>query len=151
MCTMLQKKQTLGEKTMKIIQLLPFMENEEVKELALEIINGEVTGVKLVVLFPFLRSEDLDEIVDILIEKKQTKSLQMAIPFVSSKKVEAIYEQVKAGNLEGMKETYFLPFLGKSTIKSMIKDIIKQAKESAKDDVEDEDEIDEEDFETDEE
>lgn len=135
---------------MKLIQLLPFMENEEIKELALQVINKEVEGIKLVVIYPFLSSEDLDEIVDILIERKDTRNLRYALPFISKEKVEAIYEAVKAGNLEDMKETYFLPFLGKSTIKKMVKDIIRQAKEQAKHRTEDE-EISEEDFEADEE
>ena len=133
---------------MKLITLLPFMDNEEVKDLAIQIINEEVKGLNLVVVFPFLSSEDLDEIVDILIEKKDTKSLQRALPFVSTSKVEAIYEAVKDGDFEGIKESYFLPFLGKGAIKKMVKDLIKQAKENP---VEDEEELYEEEFEADEE
>lgn len=139
---------------MKLIQLLPFMENEEIKELALQILNNEVEGIKLVVVYPFLSSEDLDEIVDILIERKETRSLQMALPFISREKVSAIHEKVQSGELEGIKETMLLPFLGKKAIKRMVKDLINQAKEQAKTAAKEavyEDEIDEEDFETDEE
>ncbi len=133
---------------MKLIQLLPFMDNEEVKDLALQIINEEVTGIKLVVVFPFLASEDLDEIVDTLIEKKDTKSLKHALPFIKRSKVNEIYEAIQSGEIEGIKDTYLLPFLGKKAIKQMVKDLIKEAKEN---NVSKEDEIDEEDFEEDDE
>ncbi len=142
---------------MKLISLLPFMENEEIKELALQILSGEVTGVKLVVLFPFLSSEGLDEVVDILIEKKQVKQLMTALPFISRDKVNELYDLCKSGELEDCNEMMFLPFLGKSKIKAMIKVIIKEAKEKAKNNDDDDEvevevevEIDEEDFETDE-
>lgn len=137
---------------MKLISLLPFMENEEIKELALQILSGEVTGVKLVLLFPFMSSEDLDEVVDKLIEKKEAKQLMTALPFISREKVNELYDLCKNGELEGCRESMFLPFLGKSKIKQMVKIIIKEAKEKAKNkesdvDIEVEVEIDEEDFE----
>lgn len=138
---------------MKLISLLPFMENEEIRELAEQIISGEVTGVKLVVLFPFLKTEDLEAIVDQLVEKNDTKQILTALPFVSREKVSELYDLCKEGKLENCKESMFLPFLGKSKIKDLVKELIKQAKEQAPNTSDDEDEfeIDEEDFEVDEE
>lgn len=39
---------------MKYTHLLPFMDREELKKIAEEIINEELKGVKLHTLFPFL-------------------------------------------------------------------------------------------------
>lgn len=133
---------------MKLISLLPFMEREEIRELAEQIISGEVKGVKLVVLFPFLGTEDLEAIVDQLIEKNDTRQIMTALPFVSREKVSELYDLCKEGKIENCKETTFLPFLGRSKIKEMVKDLVKQAKEQAKEQGLDEEfEIDEEDFE----
>lgn len=136
---------------MKLISLLPFMENQEIKELAEQIISGEVKGIKLVVLFPFLGTEDLEAIVDQLVEKNDTRQIMTALPFVSNEKVSELYDLCKEGKLENCKESVFLPFLGKDKIKEMVKDLVRQAKEQAEEqDLNVDIEIDEEDFETEE-
>ena len=116
---------------MKLVGLLPFMESNEIKELALKIINGEVKGVKLVVLFPFLRNEDLDDVIDLCIEKGLTKEINRALPFASKDRVNAIYEAVQAGKLEGINENMLFPFLGKEHRKSLFDSLIKKAHEEA--------------------
>lgn len=115
----------------KLVRILPFMDNEEIKELAYQVINGEVKGVKLVLLFPFLTNTDLDEVVDLLIEKKDGKKLQYAVPFASRETVDKIYKAVQAGEITGLKESYLFPFLGKDQLKSMFKVFVKQASEDA--------------------
>lgn len=120
----------------KLVRILPFMDNEEIKELATQIINEEVEGVRLVLLFPFLSNTDLDEIVNLLIEKKDAKKLQHAIPFASSETVDKIYKAVQAGEIEGLKESFLFPFLGKDQLKSMFKIFVKQAKEESGDEKE---------------
>ncbi len=116
---------------MKYITMLPFMEQEDLKELAYQVINDEVKGVKLVVLFPFLDQKTLDEIVDKLIEKGNSRELQRAIPFISESKIEKIQEAIKNGKLPDFKEEYLLPFLGHDKIKEMFKDMIKKATKEA--------------------
>ena len=115
----------------KLVRILPFMENEEIKELAYQVINGEVKGVNLVLLFPFLTNTDLDEIVDLLIKKKDGKKLQHAVPFASRETVDKIYAAVKSGDIKGLKESYLFPFLGKDQLKSMFKIFVQQATENA--------------------
>ena len=132
---------------MKLVTMLPFMESEEIKELALKVINKEVKGIKLVVLYPFLRREDLDEIVELCIEKGLSKELNWALPFVSKKTIEKIYEGIKDGSLKGIKEHMLFPFLGKEQRKTIFDDLVKQAQENASDD--DDDELNDEDFEFD--
>ena len=122
----------------KLVRILPFMDNEEIKELAYQIINEEVKGVRLVLLFPFLSNSDLDEIVDVLIEKKDAKKLQHAIPFASRETVDKIYKAVQAGEIEGLKESFLFPFLGKDQLKSMFKIFVEQAKNESDDESDDE-------------
>jgi len=117
----------------KLVRILPFMDNEEIKELANQIINEEVKGVRLVLLFPFLSNSDLDEIVDVLIEKKDGKQLQHAIPFASRETVDKIYKAVQAGDIKGIKESFLFPFLGKDQLKSMFKIFVEQAKNESED------------------
>lgn len=115
----------------KLVRILPFMDNEEIKELAYQVINEEVKGVKLILLFPFLTNTDLDEVVDLLIEKKDGKKLQHAVPFASRETVDKIYKAVQAGEIKGLKETFLFPFLGKDQLKSMFKVFVEQASEDA--------------------
>lgn len=110
----------------KLSSLIPFMEEKDLKELALKIINGEVEGVKLSILMPFLNEEDLDEIVDLLIEKKRGKDLRYVVPFVSEETISKIQEASKSGEIEGFDDTYLLPFLGKRQLKNMFDDIVER-------------------------
>lgn len=119
---------------MKYVTLLPFMDREELTELAHKILNNEVTGVNIATLYPFLDEDILGEIVDKMIELGQTKKLASVLPFISSKKVNDIYQAVKEGKLEGFKEEYLLPFLDKKSIKAMFYDLVKKANDEDSDD-----------------
>ena len=129
----------------KLVRILPFMDQEEIKELAFQVINNEVEGVKLVVLFPFINRETLEEIVDLLIDKNDGKNLTRILPFVSSDAVDKVYEAVKAGTVTGVKETYLFPFLGKSQLKSMFHAFVKEVDATARERKESEKESDSED------
>lgn len=115
---------------MKITSLLPFMDNEELKQLAHDIIEGKTDTVKLTLLFPFLKQDDLNEIVETLIEKGQSKQIYSALPFVSKETLTKIHDAYKQGKLENFKEEALLPFLDKDTIKSLFDDLVNKQKES---------------------
>ena len=118
----------------KLIKILPFMDEEELEELAYQIINEEIEGVKLVLLFPFLPKEALDKIVVELINKGDGKQLSMAVPFASKETITKIYTAFQEGTLTGMKEEYLYPFLGQTELKSIFKTLVKQAKDFEDDD-----------------
>lgn len=127
---------------MKLKYILPFMESKELKELAVNIINGEVKGVKLVIVFPFLSNSDLDEIVELLLEKKDGKNLTYSLPFVSSETIDKIYEGIKSGEIEGVKEKYLYPFLSQDKLRDMFNHLVSEATENAcEDEEDDEDEV----------
>lgn len=111
---------------MKLRNLLPFMDNEDLKELVQKIKSNEVKGVKLVHLYPFLDREDIDDLVDVVLKEGKSRDLYSALPFISKKKLNEIYERIQAGELEGFKEEALLPFLGKDKIKELVDRVIKQ-------------------------
>lgn len=112
---------------MKYTQLLPFMDREELKKIAQEIINGELKGVKLKTLFPFLGRESLHELVDQLIEKKETETIQSIIPFVSSEKVLEIYNAAEKGEIPNFDSSGCIPFLDSEKIKEIFRELVKNA------------------------
>lgn len=125
---------------MKYTHLLPFMEREELKKIAYEIINEELKGVKLEALYPFLDEKTLDEIVDLLIEKKRKSSLVRIIPFISKEKIEKIYEAADSGEIPDFDTTMCLPFLESNKVKEIFRKLIKKASTEADDDDEEESE-----------
>ncbi|TNF07636.1 MAG: hypothetical protein EP317_04375 [Bacillota bacterium] len=122
---------------MKYTQLLPFMDREELKKIAEEIISGELKGVRLQALFPFLGRENLHEIVDQLILKKDAETLQSAIPFISREKVLDIYQAAEKGEIPNFDASRCIPFLGSEKIKDLFRELVKNA--PAEPEVEDED------------
>jgi len=123
----------------KLMHILPFMHNEELKELAYKILNDEVKGVKLHMLYPFLSKSDLEEIVKIMIEKGDTANLKYVLPFVSREIVDLIYQGIQEGKITGIKEHYLYPFLSKDKIKEMFDILVRKAAEDS-DEEEDEEE-----------
>ena len=124
----------------KITHLLPFMEAEELKELAIKIINKEVNGVKLHMLYPFISHSDLDELVDLMIEKDQGKELQLTLPFLSNEKLASLLEAVRDGRVHGLSEHMFYPFLSREKIKDLFYQYVDEMNQDNESDNESEDE-----------
>ncbi|MCR3906949.1 MAG: hypothetical protein NUK62_08010 [Tenericutes bacterium] len=118
---------------MKYVQLLPFMDREELNKVAQEIMSGELKGVKLEMLFPFLGRENLHELVDQLIEKKETEILQSIIPFISKEKVLDIYYAAEKGEIPNFDSSSCIPFLGSDKIKEIFRELVKNASDESKD------------------
>lgn len=132
---------------MKYTHLLPFMDKEELKKTAMAVIHGDLKGVKLGVLFAFLGREAMDEVVDLLIEKKDSGNLKRAIPFMSREKVQKLYEAAEKGEIKDFNPTVCLPFLGSDEIKKIFGDLLKKASMEVSDDEDDDDDDDDEDIE----
>jgi len=133
---------------MKYTTLLPFMDSEDLKDLADKIISGEVKNVKIVTLYPFLNRETMNAIIDFLIKEKRYKDLYSALPFISKDKINELYEASKNGELEGFKSSALIPFLGKSKIKEIFNTLVSEA--AFDDDEDDEDDFDDDDNDDDE-
>lgn len=120
---------------MKLMHVLPFMDSEEIKELADQIIAGEVKNVSLTMVYPFLKSEHIEELIEKMNDKSSYKQIYTALPFLSKKAVNRLYERVQNGELEGFKEEALIPFLGKSNIKDIFNKLIKEAKKQKEESV----------------
>jgi hypothetical protein len=111
----------------KIEQLFPFMEEEDLKNLAMKIIHQEVDGIQLTALFPFLSKKDLDEVIQILIDQKDGFHLKRSLPFMSEETMNHVLEAVRNGDIEGLTETHFYPFLSKDTLKNLFDAYVQEA------------------------
>jgi hypothetical protein len=129
-----------GERLMKYTHVLPFMGKEELKEAAFDIINGKLEGVKLEKLYPFLGRETLDEVVDLLIERKERSKLIRAIPFMSKQKIQRLYEAAEKGEIPNFDTTILLPFLETDKIKEIFKNLVQKASDEVDEDDDDDDE-----------
>ncbi|MDX9692331.1 MAG: hypothetical protein RBT45_07725, partial [Acholeplasmataceae bacterium] len=78
-------------------------------------------------LFPFLGRESLHEIVDKLIEKKDSETLTSAIPFISREKVLDIYYAAERGEIPNFDASRCIPFLGSDKIKEIFRELVKNA------------------------
>ena len=123
---------------MKLLHLLPFMDQEDMTELLEKIKQGEVKGVKYVYLYPFLNTEELDQLVDYHVEQGSKKEIYAALPFMSNERLSKLYEQVKNKKIEGFKEEALIPFLGQKKIKELVKELIAKGEVEG---AEDEDDI----------
>lgn len=119
---------------MKVSTLLPFMDSEDLKELANKILNKEVKGVSIVLLYPFLSNKDFDEVFDILIEKGTKKQLYGVLPFLSQEQIGDLYEKVQKGEVEGFKAEAMIPFLSTEKIKEIFDEVVKNAENEPEDD-----------------
>jgi predicted CopG family antitoxin len=112
---------------MKYTQLLPFLDKEELRKVASEIISGEIRNVRLETLFPFLGRDNMSDLVQELIEKKDSKTLQKALPFISKDKVQEIYQVAQKGELPDFDASRCIPFLGAEEIKKIFRELLHQA------------------------
>lgn len=114
---------------MKYIQMLPFLDKEDLDELVEKIISGEVTTIKTVMLYPFLDKESIDKLVDHDIKDNNASDLASALPFISKEKINEIYEKINDGTITGVKEEILMPFLGKNKIKEMFYKYMNESKD----------------------
>ncbi len=134
---------------MKYTHLLPFLDKEELRKVASEIINGEIKNVRLETLFPFLGREYMNDLVNELIAKKESKTLTKALPFLAHEKVLEIYQAAEKGDLPDFDTSRCIPFLGANQVKKIFRELIHAASEDTSDvsdeendDVDDEDDDD---------
>lgn len=122
---------------MKYQSVLPFLDEEDLTVLVNKIISGEIKNIKMASLFPFLNDETFNLVIDFLIKEKRSKELRSALPFMSSSKINELYQAVERGEIEGIKETSFLPFLSKSKLTEIFETLVKNAKDDEDDDDDD--------------
>lgn len=113
---------------MNVYKYLPFMNDEDLEELADKILSNEVTEVPLYKLYPFLSKHKLEEIVEQMIEKNDQDNLKHALPFVSTNTIKMIRDKISEGKLEGFDESHLLPFMSPNEIKELFYAKLKEVK-----------------------
>ncbi|MCF7931100.1 MAG: hypothetical protein K9L02_06300 [Acholeplasmataceae bacterium] len=128
---------------MKYTTLLPFLDREDIADVANKIIKGELKGIKLSALYPFLDDEILNTMIEFLIKEKRYKEIYSAVPFMSAEKINQLYETVENGGLEGFKTSYLIPFMSRKKIKEIFEVLVKRAENDITEDDEDDEDEDE--------
>lgn len=104
---------------MDITKMLPFLEDEEVNELAKRILeseNGEWKGIQISRVLPFLDSGIVEELCRKSMEKGQ--DYKTFLPYLSYKGMHEIVTDVLEGRLAIELDAMY-PFMGKEDIKKV--------------------------------
>ena len=113
---------------MNVYKYLPFMNDEDLEELADKILSKEVTEVPLRKLYPFLSKQRLNELVTQMIEQNDQENLKHALPFISQDAIKQIRDKINEGKLEGFDESHLLPFMSPEEVKEMFYEKLKTSK-----------------------
>lgn len=99
--------------------MLPFLESEDLYELALETLNGNV-DVNLVAILPFMDEEDVDKIcVDLANNPLWAEKVNLVAlyPFASEEYIDKLFEsQVKQGKIDNAA----LPFVSDEALHKLV-------------------------------
>ncbi len=119
-----------NEKTEKLVKILPFMEDQDIHELVMEMLKGDgaFKDIEFRAIFPFLDEDDCDAIfMKALEEENYNFKLKDIAPFVSEEcltKVVDLYLDGKLDDKAGEIEKIY-PFLSSEDIKRIFKHMIK--------------------------
>jgi hypothetical protein len=110
---------------MKLKLLLPFLEEEELQQLAEKIAaspDGEYEGIRAVELLPFLEEEDVDRLL--LSSYEHGAKLTNFYPFASEKGLSALLDEVLKREDYAFDIRTLLPFLSEEDIQRMMNEIL---------------------------
>jgi len=115
---------------MKIVGMLPFLEDAEIKELVDSILNNEIDKTKLCTfaLLPFIEAEDIDRLFKAALEKKIDANPAGFLPFIEESSLKALIERINAGEDVGISIETLMPFLEADQIKEIFKSVLQDAK-----------------------
>lgn len=118
---------------MKLIHMLPFLEDEEKKELVDSILNNEIDKEKLctVTLLPFIEAEEVNRLFKAALEKKIDVNPASFLPFVKDSTINELIERINAGEDVGISVDTLIPFLESDQVKSIFKTALQDAKKKA--------------------
>lgn len=108
-----------NSKTKTLVALLPYLEEEELNEIADMIINNheDMKGLKLATIFPFLSTEKCDEIFLAKMTSLNQGELSSIVPFVSQKVLSSLVDEYIKGNVSKVNMNAIYPFLSQEDIK----------------------------------
>ncbi|MFU8786902.1 MAG: hypothetical protein ACNA7U_06580 [Candidatus Izemoplasmataceae bacterium] len=120
---------------MKIISMLPFLDEESKDELVESILNNELKEGSHVIpaILPFLSNKQIHKLYIAALEKKIDASPYEMLPFVSQEAINEAIDRIESGDLDGVKLERMLPFLSTDNVRKIFKQAFKHYKKSDSD------------------
>ncbi len=108
-----------NSKTKTLVSLLPYLDEEELNEIADMIIDNhpDMKGLKLATIFPFLSTAKCDEIFLAKMTSLSQSELSSVVPFVSQKVLSNLVDEYIKGNVSKINMNAIYPFLSQDDIK----------------------------------
>ncbi|MBU1145586.1 MAG: hypothetical protein KJ971_07005 [Firmicutes bacterium] len=115
---------------MKLLRMLPFLEEEELEELVQKIINKEFDNEKInpVCIIPFLNEEQVARLFNSSLKGEISINPEKFLPFVSEKDLEEVLRKIEANEIDTISADSLLPFLNSDQIKKLFQDILNDLK-----------------------
>ncbi|MGD9605703.1 MAG: hypothetical protein AB7V00_06120 [Bacilli bacterium] len=115
------------KKTMKLMQILPFLDDDNIHDLFQKIMKDDesVKDLNLPMILPFLDEEDASDLFEKAFYSGNSKYDPMLIaPFVSEEKLGLIVDQYIEGKISSEKIDQLYPFLSREDLNRLFKHII---------------------------
>lgn len=115
---------------MKIISMMPFLDDQSKDELVNQILNKEVdlkgttTGI-----YPFLNDDQLYKLFKASVDQTIDLDYTTMLPFLNDESMDYLVKSAEASNWESVKLDRVLPFLKKDKISELFKETLKHYKQ----------------------
>ena len=117
-----------NEKTAKLVKILPYMEDQDIHELILEMLNeeGSLKDVDIRAIFPYLDSDDCDAIFLKALEEDNFEfKLKDIAPYVSEECLSKVVDLYLEGKIEDKEIEKLYPYLSSEDIRRIFKHMMK--------------------------
>lgn len=123
-----------SKKTNKLMQILPFLDDEDVHEIVEDILSDptKYDGLNLSCVMPFLDEKDCDALflkIALDADKKYEHSLVSLAPFVSEECLSKLVDKFVSGELQDVDMDRLYPFLSSKDVKRLFKYIVSKKDE----------------------
>ena len=117
---------------MKIITMLPFLDEQSKDEIVESILNHELEDSKLLTpaLYPFLNKTQMKKLYEAALEKKIDADPYIMLPFVGQEALNDVISRIESGELKDIRIERMLPFLSHEHIRKIFKQAFHQYKKS---------------------
>lgn len=122
------KQKTSTEKKINILEMLPFLDDEEIHQIYLKILekDPDYQVLNITSLLPFLDDDDVDKL---LIQAVKDPNLGVhytsIAPFASDEALKALVDEYVSGNLMDVHMNHLYPFLNSKDIKRLFEYYLK--------------------------
>lgn len=118
-----------SKKTNKLMQILPFLDDEDVHEIVEDILSDptKYDGLNLSCVMPFLDEKDCDALflkIALDADKKYEHPLVSLAPFVSEECLSKLVDKFVSGELQDVDMDRLYPFLSSKDVKRLFKYIV---------------------------